>query len=635
MKLDKIKISGYKSVEDVELPIKKYGDCGSYTTIFLGKNETGKSNTLDAIAIPITMDLGLNTDFLSTRTAQTESEKISISYVYCIDDSDENLRNIGTISDSEIPKEIIDNLQINSLTKIVYLKKGESIFSYDVDIAFNLQDINISDYCISKSQDYACSYSIDGLDSAIIKRISEIEKDATDQYIRLTTKKFKDILISLVKKFDQSLPPISYWSSSQDYLIHDGVNLRDFVETLSNIPLRNMFYLAGLKTQEEIRDKISDISNNHKELLKFSIKIANATTRYINEKWSELPIKFHVDIDSNLVMHVYVKDNTDEYSIFSMDDRSQGFKQFISILLSLSIENTTGELKNHIILLDEPENHLHPSGIRWLREELIEIGKNNYLFVATHSVFMLDRETKERHFLFSKDPNGLTRIRQIQTDDDINSDENLSQAFGINVMTDFMSPHRLLVEGLTDKNIIQKALDKVYNNHGVMISKGNGNNLPATLTYLDYYNVDVMVIVDDDSAGKEIKKKIIKQRGDDSKMFTIKDLSAEIISGGSIEDTLNIDYVKGKANQVFNTYDISQCNLDNNSPVINQLRQHLQKNIEGDNSNKDKKNKVEEIIEKIKIELSKYKEDEINEGNSPKLFKLAEEILNELKISWN
>ena len=75
MKLDKIKISGYKSVEDVELPIKKYGDCGSYTTIFLGKNETGKSNTLDAIAIPITMDLGLNTDFLSTRTAQTESEK--------------------------------------------------------------------------------------------------------------------------------------------------------------------------------------------------------------------------------------------------------------------------------------------------------------------------------------------------------------------------------------------------------------------------------------------------------------------------------------------------------------------------------------------------------------------------------
>lgn len=633
MKLDKIKISGYKSVEDVELPIKKYGDCGSYTTIFLGKNETGKSNTLDAIAIPVAMDLGLNTDFLSTRTSQTESERISISYIYDIDDSDEILRTIDPIGDSEIPKEIIDNLQINSLTKIVYLKKEEPIFNYDVDIVFNLQGINICDYCISKTQDYAWLNLSNVMYSITIKRISEIEKDATDQYICLTTKKFKDILVGLIKKYDQSLPPISYWSSSQDYLIHDGVNLRDFAETLSNIPLRNMFYLADLKTQEEIRDKISDISSNHKELLKFSIKIADATTRYINKKWSELPIKIHVDIDSNLVMYVYVKDDTDDYNMFSMDDRSQGFKQFISILLSLSIENTSGELKNQIILLDEPEVHLHPSGVRWLKKELIEIGKNNYLFVATHSVFMLDRETKERHFLFTKDSSGLTRIRQIQTDDDINSDENLSQAFGVNIMTDFISPYRLLVEGLTDKKIIQKALDKVHNNHGVMISKGNGNNLPATLTYLDYYNVDAMVIVDDDSAGKEIKEKIIKRRRDGSKVFTIKELSSEIVSGGSIEDALYIDYVIEKANHILNKYDVAQCNLNDNDPVITQLRRHLQKNIKGDNSNEDKKNKVEEIIEGIKIELSEYKEDEINENNSPKLFKLAKGILEALGIS--
>lgn len=633
MRLDKIKISGYKSVEDVELPIKKYGDCGSYTTIFLGKNETGKSNTLDAIAIPVAMDLGLNTDFLSTRTSQTESERISISYIYDIDDSDEILRTIDPIGDSEIPKEIIDNLQINSLTKIVYLKKEEPIFNYDVDIVFNLQGINICDYCISKTQDYAWLNLSNVMYSITIKRISEIEKDATDQYICLTTKKFKDILVGLIKKYDQSLPPISYWSSSQDYLIHDGVNLRDFAETLSNIPLRNMFYLADLKTQEEIRDKISDISSNHKELLKFSIKIADATTRYINKKWSELPIKIHVDIDSNLVMYVYVKDDTDDYNMFSMDDRSQGFKQFISILLSLSIENTSGELKNQIILLDEPEVHLHPSGVRWLKKELIEIGKNNYLFVATHSVFMLDRETKERHFLFTKDSSGLTRIRQIQTDDDINSDENLSQAFGVNIMTDFISPYRLLVEGLTDKKIIQKALDRVHNNHGVMISKGNGNNLPATLTYLDYYNVDAMVIVDDDSAGKEIKEKIIKRRRDGSKVFTIKELSSEIVSGGSIEDALYIDYVVEKANHILNKYGVAQCNLNDNDPTITQLRRHLQKNIKGDNSNEDKKNKVEEIIEEIKIELSEYKEDEINENNSPKLFKLAKGILEALGIS--
>lgn len=429
-----------------------------------------------------------------------------------------------------------------------------------------------------------------------------------------------------------SLPPISYWSSSQDYLIHDGVNLRDFAETLSNIPLRNMFYLADLKTQEEIRDKISDISSNHKELLKFSIKIADATTRYINKKWSELPIKIHVDIDSNLVMYVYVKDNTDDYNMFSMDDRSQGFKQFISILLSLSIENTSGELKNQIILLDEPEVHLHPSGVRWLKKELIEIGKNNYLFVATHSVFMLDRETKERHFLFSKDSSGLTRIRQIQTDDDINSDEILSQAFGANVLTDFMSPHRLLVEGQTDKQIIQKVLDKIHANHGVVISKGNGCSLPAAATYLEYYGIEVMIIVDDDEGGRDIKEKILKH--DKSyNVKTIKDLNSNIISGGTIEDTLSMQFLEAQANQILSGECLPICHLDTQKPFISQLILHLQKNVQGDNSNLEKKDRINKIVEKIKINISEYNENEINKSNSPKLFKLAEKILENLDIS--
>ena len=88
-----------------------------------------------------------------------------------------------------------------------------------------------------------------------------------------------------------------------------------------------------------------------------------------------------------------------------------------------------------------------------------------------------------------------------------------------------------------------------------------------------------------------------------------------------------------KANHILNTYGVPLCNLNGNSPTITQLRRHLQKNIKGDNSNEDKKNKVEEIVEKIKIELSEYKEDEINEDNSPKLFKLAKGILEVLGIS--
>jgi AAA15 family ATPase/GTPase len=54
---------------------------------------------------------------------------------------------------------------------------------------------------------------------------------------------------------------------------------------------------------------------------------------------------------------------------FEVDKRSDGFKQFVSIILNLSIENETGVLNNKVILLDEPETHLHPSGQKYLRNE--------------------------------------------------------------------------------------------------------------------------------------------------------------------------------------------------------------------------------------------------------------------------
>lgn len=387
-----------------------------------------------------------------------------------------------------------------------------------------------------------------------------------------------------------------------------------------------MFYLAGLKTQEEIREKILDIENDHRGLIKFANWVSKTTTDYINARWKEHSINIYTVIDKDLTIHVYIRDNTDDDNYFRMEDRSQGFKQFISILLSLSIDNTSGKIKDHIILLDEPEIHLHPSGVRWLRRELLEIGKNNYLFIATHSVFMLDRESKERHFLFSKGQDNLTKIQQIQTDDDINSDEILSQAFGINVLTDLISPYSLLVEGETDKEILRKALNKVHENHGIMISKGNGCNLPSAVSLLEFYDIEPVIVVDDDESGKKAKEEIIRNNKNNKKVFTIKELNSDIVDGGSIEDVLPLEYVIGKVNKILNMNKINSCGLNDKSPICKQLLLHLQREIHGGNSNKDKKAKINRIIDEIKIELSMYGE-EISVNHSPKLFKLAEKIL--------
>ena len=47
LELSKIRIENYKSIDEISLDVAKIDN--SYTTIFVGKNETGKSNLLDSI----------------------------------------------------------------------------------------------------------------------------------------------------------------------------------------------------------------------------------------------------------------------------------------------------------------------------------------------------------------------------------------------------------------------------------------------------------------------------------------------------------------------------------------------------------------------------------------------------------
>jgi hypothetical protein len=105
--------------------------------------------------------------------------------------------------------------------------------------------------------------------------------------------------------------------------------------------------------------------------------------------------------------------------------------------LSISAENNNDALKNNIILIDEPEIHMHPSGIKYMREELIRIGRNNYVFLATHSEFMIDARNKERHYIATK-RNNNTYLKNWEENDDMPNDEVLRQAFGLNLLSEIL-----------------------------------------------------------------------------------------------------------------------------------------------------------------------------------------------------
>lgn len=627
MKLREIKIRGYKSIDKLDFPVKKYGedDNESYTTILIGKNEAGKSNVLDAIATPGHKE---TVYFHKIQNQQKEPDRVSIIFDFSIEDTDDYRSAIKQAI--TIPDELADEINITKISKEIYLQSDLTKYAVEYDCEMN--KIAVGKYSFTETAaEPTALYTI--------KLNSELTDEEKESYTQLTIEKFKDIIKSALRDFVNTINiPVDYWAYQEKYLIKGKINLKTFADNPNiNIPLKNMFYLAGCKDQSEIESKINEIDNSDKKRKKLMKKISSKTTKYLNDKWKEHEIEIDVEIESStLELSVSVKDKCDTDNYYDMADRSQGFKQFVSLLLSLSISSASGDIEDHLILIDEPEIHLHPSGVRWMLKELIEIGKHNYLFISTHSNFMLDKNTQERHYLLTKNKVGLTEAHHITSYEDINDDEILQSAFGINVITDFLTPHPLLVEGATDKKLLQKALKQVKSDNDVLITNGNGSNIVALSSILLLNNVTPMVIVDDDKDGKEYKEKIVKISDDfKSKTFTIRDLNGNITASGTIEDTLPKSFVESKTKEVLNSHDLDDnITLNDTEPFCNQIVKYYNNITSGDTttSKEDKKSKLKIIMTDIKTKIAEYDQKSITEEKAPKLYALAKGILDKFNI---
>lgn len=634
MNLTNIKIKGYKSIEELDIPIIKRN--GSYTTIFLGKNETGKSNILDAISSLISLKNGENIDFFSIRNQKNEPQRIS-TFFYIEPEYHEHDEYRKFISNRiKISNEILSKIIVEKAHKEIYITNGDTKFKSLW--TFEIKKLELRHMSFSKEIKQIPAQIIGGVTKpARTETNITIESDyniTLSQDTLLTHDKLIELLSPILSEyFEKKEIQVSIWKPNEKYLIQDKIALKDFANNPQNYPpLRNIFALTGLITKEQITEKIIEIEKLSNSRRKLEKKLSENTTNYINNKWPEHKISIDVDITDELNIYVKVQDKDNTDSFYKMSERSQGFKQFISLLLSISINHQSGTIKNNLILIDEPEVHLHPSGIRYMLKELLEIGENNYLFIATHSNFMLDRKIKDRHFLLTKTC-GITSFKQISSDSDINDDEVLKTAFGINFIRDFISDYKLLVEGATDKVLLTKVFKQIVPQNKILITNGGGDNLRAIASLAAYYEIYPLVIVDDDESGKQIKKDILKVKGNftTDTVCTIRDIHGAIKDQGTIEDTLPIVYIENKINATLTIENIKNIILQENKPFCEQLKIHLQKEIcETTMSKKEKSDKIDSIIDKIKTNISDDYNEKTIETKAPLLWNLANKIL--LKI---
>lgn len=324
-------------------------------------------------------------------------------------------------------------------------------------------------------------------------------------------------------------PVLNWQYSAQEHDLPSHVNREEFSQNPDScIPLMNMFLLANIK-KEDIQTEINEATKKgHNHLKNLLNKVNRKTNAYINKNWKEykeVEVELRPDGDKLVI-------GIKELNAFDFSQRSDGFRRLVSFLLMMSIENEGNDLEGKLILIDEPEVGLHPSSAKDLRNKLIELGKNNLVVYATHSISMIDTENTENNLIVIKEKEE-TRF-QIAKEDGISSAENIYRAIGYSIYEN-LKQKNILVEGHTDKKPLSLCMkEKKWKDFGICYTDGV-KNIKSITPILDLVDRKYFVLSDADQPA--IQKK--REMGNPDYWYTYQDLGSD---GITIEDFYKQDF---------------------------------------------------------------------------------------------
>lgn len=288
----------------------------------------------------------------------------------------------------------------------------------------------------------------------------------------------KEIVNSCGKDF---LPAVVFWKHSNDYILQSETLFSDLLNKASfneiSRPLVNVFRIGlGTNTIDELKNKIREIQSDANERSRLQKILRTKVNNYVKSVWENYDQELNITLEKDQIRIEIFDPKPSGASYYNMEERSQGCQTFLSFLMTIGAEAMHGVIKNTILLLDEPETHLHPSGVKFMLKELLKISKSNTVIYATHSIFMIDRENYDRHIILKKEkeqtqitPSNIGRIGFFM------QEEVLYNALDINLNTDFSSKnlYNFVFEGDGDAVLFDHFYNKVADKKNIPFPVGN------------------------------------------------------------------------------------------------------------------------------------------------------------------
>ena len=568
---------------------------GKKCLILVGKNDAGKSNILKAISAVFN---GYKVGIKDQRKTASDNDEYYIDAIFKLTQKD-----ISDIKEKLIEEYHIESLDIfeNNLSIESFIQEafGEMI------LTLSIKDNDTPSLIYREYEELNDKYKISNLFyySTDNKQIAKLEGESNSPLLEPLT---YDYIERIVFEIIKNIKPMEniyrraiFWEYSDSHLLPPNVNIENFKNNPDIcMPLKNIFYLSNIK---DIQQDIENAAKKDKGLHSFLDNISNKATKEFREIWPDLKnIEFVITKDGE-EFDIRIK----EKEFYSNEDRSDGFKRFIAILLMLSIESRTRKY-NRLILFDEPDAFLYPTSAKFLKEELLKISEKDIVIYSTHSPFMIDNECIERHLVIERKDD----ISEIVPQDEspFQEDELLKRAIGSHIFESIQSKN-IIFEGYTDYKVFKIAYsDKDFKDCG-LVYMGGIKEVNIITTMMMLTRKKFLIISDSDETSKNKRKDFEKDFPDLKENWLeydeVCDKSNKI---KTLEDFYEVDYLSAKIKQYNENYDYDKkkSSIDNIDKAVSQDKEKRQeiKNALAINAKKENiKKEYFDFIQKIKDKL--------------------------------
>lgn len=186
----------------------------------------------------------------------------------------------------------------------------------------------------------------------------------------------------------------------------------------------------------------------------------------------------------------------DDGVLTSLSRKGDGVKSLSVIALLSQISSE----KSILILVDEPETHLHPEAIRYINTVLNQLSSKNQVIISTHSPIFINRSNISSNIIVE---NGTAspakRLEEIRKTLGVICSDNL-----------MYSDYVVIVEGPCDKKVLEsyfmqdsKLKEWIENGYLTVRAIGGTRNLKNEVYSLTNYCCNFLIVLDYDQAGRE------------------------------------------------------------------------------------------------------------------------------------